>query len=230
MFYLDQFGVKHINPEVLNTLSNLQFTDMMFFIASAYARRFSTCEEISQYLPSCASELRDVKYEELHRELCKCLGSSINNESYYLAPFSLKKRNCNNIYGLIFGTSHPLALEKFLDYCWKQDEKTGEANYTFSNEYGQKNLFGTTLTKKDKFVQDFLSFLATGEKTNIQVYEFMLRNGFVSSVARPILEKELNIGFRKVSLEGSGKVRKNAYYLNWKEVKSNKPKIMFQKL
>src|SRR5207302_10936455 len=53
-------------------------------------------------------------------------------KSYYLAPFSIKKGG--NIYGVIFGSAHPVGIDKFLQVVWKNDELRGEADFDIDRE------------------------------------------------------------------------------------------------
>jgi hypothetical protein len=50
----------------------------------------------------------------------------------YLAPFSIRKKS--NIYGLIFGSQHPLGIHKFLQVAWANDKIAGEANFDIERE------------------------------------------------------------------------------------------------
>jgi hypothetical protein len=45
----------------------------------------------------------------------------------FLGRFSIRKRS--NIYGLIFGSHHPLGIHKFLRVAWENDQIAGEANF-----------------------------------------------------------------------------------------------------
>ena len=51
----------------------------------------------------------------------------------FFGSFSIKKGA--NIYGLIFGSAHPLGIEKFLRVCWKVDPVRGEANFDIDDEH-----------------------------------------------------------------------------------------------
>ena len=55
-----------------------------------------------------------------------------HGQQYYLAPFSIKKGA--NIYGIIFGSAHPLGIDKFLEVAWRKDEFSGEADFPIDRE------------------------------------------------------------------------------------------------
>jgi len=59
-----------------------------------------------------------------------------------LHHFSIRKEEKKgNYYGLIFGSSHTLGMEKFIKVCWKHDTFSGEANYNIDNNWEATSLF-----------------------------------------------------------------------------------------
>ncbi|HUF48090.1 MAG TPA: three-Cys-motif partner protein TcmP [Vicinamibacterales bacterium] len=76
---------------------------------------------------------------------------------YFLAPFSIKKNA--NIYGLIFGSGHPLGMDKFLQVAWKKDEIAGEADFDI---LGDRTAGLLTPTKLGGFEQELEDGLRTG--------------------------------------------------------------------
>ncbi|MFO7903844.1 MAG: hypothetical protein R6U98_14365, partial [Pirellulaceae bacterium] len=61
-----------------------------------------------------------------------CFGRSRPANKTALYPFTLKKGA--NIYGLVFGSKHPLGVEKFLDLAWSKNEINGEANFDIDKD------------------------------------------------------------------------------------------------
>jgi hypothetical protein len=51
---------------------------------------------------------------------------------YFLGGFSIKKGA--NIYGIIFGSAHPLGMDKFLRVAWQADEMNGEADFDINRD------------------------------------------------------------------------------------------------
>jgi hypothetical protein len=56
----------------------------------------------------------------------------LKGKRYFLAPFSIKKGA--NIYGIIFGSAHPVGIDKFLQVAWRNDEISGEADFDINRE------------------------------------------------------------------------------------------------
>lgn len=72
-----------------------------------------------------------------------------------LYPFTLKKGT--NIYGIIFGASHPRAVDKFLKIVWDKDQVSGEANFDIHDDIEkteQPQLIGTACCRDNQKVKE----------------------------------------------------------------------------
>jgi hypothetical protein len=137
-----------------------------------------------------------------------------------VAPFSIKKDDSGMICGLIFGSNHLYGIEKFLTVAWKKDKQTGEANYDIDDDDIRPDapvLFDDLYKPKkmDRFRKNLKEHLYD-ERTNKEIYEFTLLNGFLPMHANQILkdmekEKKLIVGATH------GDIRKGAYYINHNE-------------
>lgn len=127
LLLIDQFGVDNVTPEVFKTLVDAPTCDFLFFLSSSTLHRFRDHPAIKQKI-----ERPDDHYH-VHRAALEYYRSLLKNPlEYYLAPFSIKKGA--NIYGLIFGSAHPLGMDKFLRVAWKQDAINGEADFDINRE------------------------------------------------------------------------------------------------
>jgi len=215
---LDQYGIKQINTTVFNRLTELKQTDFMFFISSSFIKRFKEQPEFQAYIDSEKLDFSENRPSECHRVVFNYYKALLNNKNYFLGQFSIKKNS--NIYGVIFGSNHPLGLRKFLDAAWKIDPHTGETNHDIDDDsirQGQTSFdfFGTGIQDKVKklvaFENELLIFL-TKEQTNRNVYIFALEKGISISKSLEIL-KSLE---KKDRLSFSGdKRQKGAYYLDY---------------
>ena len=69
-----------------------------------------------------------------------------------LYPFTIKKKA--NVYGVIFGSSHPRGVEKFLRTAWEINNTNGSANFDIDNDVSkiQLDIFeGKQLNKVERF-------------------------------------------------------------------------------
>lgn len=83
----------------------------------------------------------DIKNPRLcHKVVADYYKSLLPKEQeYYIHHFTIKKGT--NYYGLIFGTSHTLGMEKFLKVCWDEDKLAGESNCNEELDFDKGSLF-----------------------------------------------------------------------------------------
>jgi len=228
---MDQFGIKEVTPAIIQTLARCQSTDLLFFISTSYIRRFIETPEIGKHFNLAKGELKDTEFNVIHRHLCDYFRSALGGETFYLAPFSIKKGS--NIYGVIFGSRHLFGLEKFLKVCWALDPKTGEANYNIDQEQiwtGQLsfNEEENTFKKIDLFKQELKKFVSEKKPNNIGLNEFCLLNGFSPSKAGEVLTELQSKGELIVwDLMNKKQARKRAFYLGWDNCKNKVGKVRF---
>lgn len=133
LLFLDQNGVKHVPAEVFTDILLLKHTDSLFFVSSSTFNRFKRDDSIIGRIPVSDDDLKRMNGTNVHRIITDTYRHIVPLEmEYYIAPFSLRKDA--NVYGLIFGTHHPLGVEKFLRICWKKDKLRGEANFDIDAE------------------------------------------------------------------------------------------------
>lgn len=225
LILLDQFGVSDITPDVVRCLAECPQTDILFFIASSYLKRFQNHSSFKDKFDLCD---KNLDYNTIHRFICEYFKEKLNALNYHLAPFSIKKGR--NIHGVIFGSHNLYGLEKFLHVCWDIDPQTGEANYNIDKDPsrdGQRCLFEemNSFRKNDLFESDLKEFIQKSKPNNLLMYEFCLERGFPPKESKKILDNLQKTQWLNISPVRSGeKVRKGAYYLNHGE---RIPKILF---
>lgn len=127
LIFIDQFGVDHVTPDVFHRLVNAPTCDFLFFLSSSTLHRFRDHPAIKQKIT------RPDDYYQVHQAaLDYYRGFLPDAVDYFLAPFSIKKGP--NVYGLIFGSAHPLGMDKFLQVAWKKDEINGEADFDINRD------------------------------------------------------------------------------------------------
>jgi three-Cys-motif partner protein len=194
LVFLDQNGIKHISEDVFKYLINIKRTDFLFFISSSTIKRFCDHPNIIQHINLSIEEVEKKPYHQIHRLVLDYYRSLIpTNKELYLAPFSLKKGP--NVYGLIFGSSHVLGIEKFLTTCWKIDPDRGEANFDIDNDNireGQLDIFSGELDKPKKtevFENELAKqILDSSLKTDKDIYLFAITSGFLPSHAKAVIK------------------------------------------
>lgn len=186
LVYLDQNGIRFASGEYLLELEKSRQTDFLYFISSSYFWRFGDREEFAKYLPVDISEARKKPYEFIHRYIIGLLRDLLpQNTRLKLHPFTLKKGA--NIYGIVFGASHPRAVQKFLNIVWKRNGLNGEANFDIDDDTSkaQGSLFDAPkLTKIEIFQNNVENKVLNGEiRNNFELFAYTLEEGHLGSHA-----------------------------------------------
>jgi len=127
LLIIDQCGVDEVSDDVFKKLITFPTTDFIFFLSSSTLHRFRDHPAIKQKI-----DKPEDSYH-VHRAAVDYYRKLIpSNETVFLGSFSIMKRS--NIYGLIFGSRHPLGIHKFLQVAWASDELAGEANFDIERE------------------------------------------------------------------------------------------------
>lgn len=197
--FIDQFGIKYVTEDIFRKIIQLGRTDFIFFISSSYVRRFGDLPEFKKYLKLSKQDFCENKPHHCHRVIFKYYKSLIpNNMKFYMSNFSIKKNQ--NIYGLIFGSSHPLGIEKFLKVCWKINPNTGDANYDIDDERintTEPKLFKEfdIPTKIQLFEEELRSrILSHSITTNKEAYEFGFDLGMLPRHTNKVIQEMKNDG------------------------------------
>lgn len=185
---IDQTGVAQVTPEVFRKLVYSPTCDFLFFLSSSTLHRFRDHPAIKQKI------VRPDDYYHVHRAALEYYRSLLpQGREYYLAPFSIKK--AANIYGIIFGSAHPLGLDKFLEVAWQQDEFSGEADFSINRENIRPDqlLLPMSEVQPSKimaFETELESLLRGGHlSSEADVMRVCFENGVKRQHARPVLSK-----------------------------------------
>ena len=221
LVFLDQNGVKFISDEYFMPLVNSHNTDFLYFISSSYVKRFGDTVEFSKAISYNSERAEKEPTAWIHRNILEELRKRIpNGNKTKLYPFTIKKNV--NIYGIVFGASHPRAVDKFLATAWKENNINGEANFDIDDDLNKKqlDLFGERrFTKIEKFQQDLREKILTKVLvTNKDVYDYTLEQGHISLHATEEIKqmkKEGLIDFTRSPLVNYDQVYKNKKIISY---------------
>lgn len=205
LLYFDQNGIKFLTKEYLTSLDALEKTDFLYFISSSYLWRFGDEPQFKKYIPFDLQKAKEEPYKFIHRNLIQALYEMLpTNSTLRLYPFSIKKGA--NIYGIVFGTKHLLAVEKFLGIGWKKNSVNGDANFDIDSDHLKKqlDLFESRQpTKIEAFDEDLKKLIKTkGIVTNEELLQFTLEKGHpVTHASKRVRELKASA---KVSFPGRG--------------------------
>jgi len=188
LLIIDQFGVDEVSDEVFRKLISFPTADFIFFLSSSTLHRFRNHPAIKQKIAT-PEDSYDVHRAavDYYRKLIPA------NDQVFLSSFSIRKRS--NIYGLIFGSRHPLGIHKFLQVAWANDEIAGEANFDIDRENIQpgEGLLAFDLMRPNKvrvFEEDLESALKAGKfKNEAQIVRFCVESGMTCRHSASVLKK-----------------------------------------
>ena len=168
LVFLDQNGIKFLSAKYFLELEKTSQTDFLYFVSSSYFWRFGESDDFKIHLDIDMNAAKQRGYKQIHRTITEQLRKKLSADTKLkLYPFSLLK-GCN-IHGIIFGASHPRAVDKFLSIGWKRNGENGDANFDIDDEAGkaQIDLFiGQKLSKIDSFKNEVKEKLLSKEITN----------------------------------------------------------------
>ncbi len=168
LVFIDQYGISHVTRDVFEFLARLQFTDFMFFLASGSANRFKDDDKaIWSHLPPLSDEEKvSINSKNVHRILASSYRRWIPPGcDCYLGNFSFQRQA--NVYGLVFGSGHPLGLDKFLRKAWKlAADYGGQADYDIDDD-------GISTNQMEMFDE-------YAKPTKLRAFELELTNKFKS--------------------------------------------------
>lgn len=218
IIFIDQNGIKYVTEQKIAELETFSRTDYIFFCSSSYAKRFG----FGEYLPGLKLN-QNIKHAHVHREILSYYrGLLPKNSPTKLYPFTIKKKG--NIYGLIFGSKHPLGVDKFLHVVWGKNPLNGDANFDIDEDLEKKQLSlfeKPKLTKIQQFQRQLEKFiLSKAIVTNKDVYSFTLESGFIPKHAAEVLS----------SLRNRKLIEHYSYaYLSYRQIYTNNNIIEFRK-
>ncbi len=192
LVYLDQNGIRFLSEKYFLELEKTRQTDILYFVSSSYFWRFGETDGFKVHLDIDMDEAKKNPYKFIHRSIINQIRAKLpTNSSLKLYPFSIKKGP--NIHGIIFGASHPRAVDKFLSLSWKRNKTNGEANFDIDDDLNksQLDLFeGIKLTKIESFQKRLREKILNGEIVdNFDAYDFVLEEGHIGSHAADEIKK-----------------------------------------
>jgi three-Cys-motif partner protein len=192
LVYIDQNGIKFLSDKYLSEFEKMSQTDFLYFVSSSYFVRLGNTDEFKKHVSLDIESLRSEPFDLVHRNLLSQLREKLpKNTKLKLYPFSIKKGT--NIYGIIFGASHPRAVDKFLSIAWKRNEVNGQANFDMDHDIpaAQLQLFRTQkLTKIEKFKSTLRDKVLSRQiTTNFEALEFVHQEGHIGKHAADVLRE-----------------------------------------
>ena len=228
LLFIDPYGYKTVKKSLIDSIMSLGHTEVLVFLPVDYLYRFAEHalkhKSESQFAPlaNFLSEFFRPGHKVLtgkvqnEREFIDCLTEAFsNNQTYYSTSYYIE-RSVNKYYALFFVTKNALGCEKMLEVKWTLDESSGrgfkkEEPSLFSNFFMKEEQKDMSNLLRDKLV----AFMRT-ERTNEDIYDFVLRRGFLPKHANDVLRSLQNSGQLIVTgTEGASKIRKGTFHIKY---------------
>lgn len=215
--FIDPYEYKHIKISHIKKLLTGNKSEVLLWFPTQFMYRFEKngtpkalkdlIEEIVPYKDWKQSDSVWKFVEEMKTGFQKGVGND-----YFVDHFTIQKDN-NTVFCLFFFTSHIKGFEKMLESKWQIDDEFGKG-WTYSGNH--PTLFSEQ--KTNPLEQKLIDFLEE-ERTNGDIFEFTLRQGFLPKHTNEILANWQNIGKLDVELANGKPARKKAFYNAYKYFK-----------
>jgi three-Cys-motif partner protein len=224
LVYLDQNGMKFLADKYIDDLEQTITTDFLYFLSSSYFVRFGKTAAFQTNMNIDIERARKNPYKYIHKSILEQLREKLpQTTKLSLYPFTIKKSA--NVYGIIFGASHPRAVDKFLKTAWEKNHINGEANFDIDDDErkSEPHLFPELKlpTKIEKFQSKVRENLLNGIlKTNKDIYDYTLQEGHIGTHSSDEV--------KKMKKEGLISYQEKSPLINYDQVYNNNRIIHFQ--
>ncbi len=231
LVFIDPYGYKSIRRDILESILGNGKTEVILFlpIEQMYRFRNMTNQELVEksYLPlkefidQFRLEVTSIRSE---KEFIQALTLAFGfNEDLYCTSYAIRNHS-GHYYGMFFITPNLLGLEKIIEVKWGLDLQTGEEY----SGHDQKDFFLEAEKHTDQELQ--LKYgLEGNSSTNVELYPFVLRLGFLPKHANAIFRRWQDIGVLEVyDLIMNKPARKGSFKINYKDYKSVIPLLKFR--
>lgn len=224
--FIDPYGYKQIKARDIKRLISSKMSEALLFLPTQNMFRFErkgTPESLQQFINDLVpedewpeSETGLSFIENLLGKFREYLGEEFFVDSFIIA------RNINQYFCLFFFTSHIRGFEKMLESKWKIDEEEGRG---WKHRMGSDLFADQEKTAKIKKLRSSLFKFLEVERSNGELYEYGLRQGFLPTHVTSILKEFQSDDVITVHLNNGDKARRSAFYVNYKNYKNNPTKV-----
>lgn len=245
LLFIDPYGYKTIHKDTLEKLMRNGKTEIILFLPVSFMHRFKDYAFDSEASESVAPlrkftedffpeghPMRNGDEEMNVHDYIDYLKEAFSyGDKYYTASYQIEREK-GKYFALFFMTSNLLGFEKILEVKWKLDEEDGNGFVLAkASPYVQPSLFEDVFAEEKrqqhskKLRKYIIDFLQT-PRSNGEMYEFVMRRGYMKTHATGILKHLQEEGrLEVVEIETGRSKKKGIFYLNYEGV--NSPKVRF---
>ena len=225
--FIDPYRYKNIRTQQIRDLMSNGKTECLLWLPTQFMYRFEKdgtptalkdfIEEIvpfEEWKPS--TNVWDF-VEQLKYGFQQKVGTQ-----YYVETFTIQKDN-NTVYCLFFFTSHIKGFEKMLESKWEIDTEHGKGwDYTGN----QPSLFHAQ--KTNPLAEALKTYLREKPRTNGEIYEFTLRQGYLPKHTVEVFTDWQNSGQLEVTPNDQSRIQRGWFYINYKRYDKEFSKVTFR--
>lgn len=226
--FIDPYGYKHIRASDIKKIIDTKKAEVLLFLPTQFMYRFDEGDATPVSLIDILDEIADYKKWrtksgfDFISKFKDALRSYIGEENF-VDTFYIQKDK-NTLFCLFFFTSHIRGFEKMLEAKWALDEDRGVG---FRYNIQDLDLFGMN-SAVHPLENEMLKYLKQGSKNNSDVYKFVLHNGYLPTHATKVLTSIQQRGILQVKSMGDDKIKKGAFYINYKCFRDEPSKVTFE--
>lgn len=213
--FIDPYEYKHIKVSHIKKLMSSGKSEVLLWLPTQFMYRFEkngTPSALKDFIKEIVPFEQWKSSENVWkfvRQMKDCFQDAMG-DNYFVDYFTIQK-DYNTVFCLFFFTSHIKGYEKMLEAKWEIDTEQGNG-WQYSGNI--PSLFFDQ--KTNKLVEKIEPFLNSKPRTNGEVYEFTLRQGFLPKHTFDILVDWQQNQKIQVTLENGMNARKRSFYLNYK--------------
>jgi len=245
LIFIDPYGYKKISKDKLFNIMENGKTEIILFLPISQIQRFSQkamvekankSEEAQKYIrliefiESFFDENHNIRNKKVSQlEYIRHISDALKLDGKYFVTsyhiYRYKNVGGESYFALFFMSSNIKGFEKVLEVKWKLDESNGQG---FNKQEDQIDMFEsqnkeTVKERHYKKLESILKCELKTPKSNLEMYEIILRNEYLPKHANEIFKKwqNENNNFKVIDIDSKKEARKNSFYLTDEHHKVN---------
>lgn len=224
--FIDPYEYKHIKASQIKNLMTNGSSEVLLWLPTQFMYRFAsngTPEALKDFIAEIIPNFNEWRPGSVWSFISKLkdgfqtfLGNQI-----FVDTFTIQK-DTNTVFCLFFFTSHIKGFEKMLEAKWEIDTEQGKG-WDYSGN--QPSLFHDH--KTNPLELNLRDFLKAQKRSNGELFEFTLRQGFLPKHTNDIFSNWQSKGELEVLMATGEKARKKSFYIGYNYFKNESTKVNF---
>ena len=229
LIFIDPYGYKCIKKESLISAIENRKTELIVWLPIEQMYRFrhmtsgdeveSSYRALKEFVDQFGLDVTSINSE---KEFIQSLAPKLKfNDNLFATSYAIKNHT-GHYYGMFFITPSIKGLEKINEVKWSLDSQQGEESDLLQFDFFLES------DKQSDLETQLHRLLAQSERTNNELYEFVLNLGFLPKHGNGIFRNWQNDGILQVyDLEKEKTARKGTFKLTYDSYKTGRPQLRF---